>query len=198
MAEFGKAKTIPASIRLPALIALSHFPELSTVQIRFEFKRSGLAYASRPDWTTMWYPRTRWRYLIVLSIYTLKVPSALLFDRLPFNAQIGILGHELSHTAYYINKRFHEIISTGVSYLNSDYRIKFENETDLETIRHGLGWQLLDFASYCRNHPEADPQFIKWLDKYYLNPPGIRNYIKADPSYSDYKHGQDQQEKAGI
>lgn len=185
MAEFGKEKIIPASIRLPALIALSHFPELATVRIRFEFKRSGLAYASRPDWTTMWYPRARWRYMIVLSTHSPKVPPSLLFDRLPFNAQIGILGHELCHTAYYINKRFHEIISTGVSYLNSDYRIKFENETDRETIRHGLGWQLLDFANHCRNHPDAGTKFINWLDKYYLNPSGIRNYIKADPSYSD-------------
>ena len=183
--EFGRSKIIPESIQLQALLALSHFPELKEMNVRFVFAKSQLAYASRPDLKSIFQPPLKREYLIILSTYSSKTPTELLFSNLPFNAQIGILGHELSHTIFYLDKTASELISTGIKYLNSKYRVKFENKTDRMAIQRGLGWQLLEFAKYSREHPKTSPQLIHWLNKFYLSPSRILNYIQTIPEYKD-------------
>jgi hypothetical protein len=180
--SFGRNKIFPIEYKYQILIALSHFPELKEVPIKFKIQPSELAFASRPDWTSVL--KKEWEYLIILSSTSHKVPKELLFNNLPFNAQIGILGHELSHTVYYQHKNLKSIISIGIKYLNSTYRVKFENDTDKEAIRRGLGWQLLDFSSFCRNHPKAPQALISWLNKYYLNPSKILEEMKKIPEYN--------------
>jgi hypothetical protein len=181
--EFGSNKIIPGPFQLQALIALSHFPELKEINIRFIFSKATLAYASRPAIKSIFQPPLKREYLIILSTYSSKVPKELLFANLPFNAQVGILGHELSHTSYYLNKTATQLISTGFNYLNSKYRVKFENETDKRTIQKGLGWQLLEFAKYNREHPKASSQLVHWLNKFYLPPSRILSYIQTLPEY---------------
>jgi hypothetical protein len=168
---------------LQTLAALSNFPELKTIEIRIKIKSSKLALTSRPDWKNIFRPKRSWVYLIIISCKSKEVPNELLFSNLPFNAQIGILGHEFSHTIFYLNKSLTDIISIGIKYLNSNYRIKFEQETDRETIRRGLGWQLLEFAEYCRNSPYADSKYKLWLDKYYLQPYKIKEAMQAIAEY---------------
>lgn len=181
--EFGRNKIIPESLELQALLALSHFPELKEINVKFIFSKSTLAYASRPAIKSIFQPPLKREYLIILSTSSSKIPKELLFPNLPFNAQVGILGHELSHTSYYLNQTASQLISTGFNYLNSKYRVKFENETDRRTIQRGLGWQLLEFAKYNREHPKASSQLIHWLNKFYLPPSSILSYIQTIPEY---------------
>jgi hypothetical protein len=181
--KFGSKKEIPENFELAALLALSHFPELKEIKIKFIIRNAALAFASRPDWKTMFRDKNDWEYLIVISNRSNSIPEKLLLKNIPFNAQIGILGHELSHTVYYLNKSLKEMTGIGIKYLNSDYRIKFESETDKETIRRGLGWQLLEFANYCRSF-SAEKKMIDWLNKYYLDPKKIRDYMKTIPDYN--------------
>jgi hypothetical protein len=159
-------------------IALSYFPELKKANIRFYIKISRLAFASRPNWKTLWGNKSQREYLIILSAQSDIVPEKLLFHNLPFNAQIGILGHELSHTVFYLKRNTAEIMLTGLKYLNSKYRIKFERETDEATIRRGLGRQLYEYALYSQNPLNASPEYIGWLNKYYLRPEEILDRIK--------------------
>lgn len=50
--EFGKNKILPVGYELQALIALSHFPELRDVKIRFIMKPSYIPLTSQPNlWT---------------------------------------------------------------------------------------------------------------------------------------------------
>jgi hypothetical protein len=70
-----------------------------------------------------------------------------------------------------------EIFSIALKYLFSDYRVKFEKETDQETIGRGLGWQLLEFARYNREHKNCSPKLIRWLNKYYLSREEIEKYL---------------------
>ena len=81
--------------------------------------------------------------------------AALLLKNQPFNAQIGILGHELAHTAYYLDRSFLGILSDALCQL-SDCRIDFERATDRRLIEHGLGWQRLDHATFVRGRIGQD------------------------------------------
>lgn len=98
-------KTFPEKYRAQIILALLHFPELINVKIRFEEKRQWFPLASRPNWKTLWKDRNDREYLILLSIESPFFPGDLLFQNLPFNAQIGILGHELCHTVFFLNKK---------------------------------------------------------------------------------------------
>lgn len=171
-------------MELPVLIALSYFPELAPVDITFARTRSELAFASRPVISSLMMPWKERTYKIFISTQSTKVPEALLFNRLTLNRQAGILGHELSHTVYYLHRSWHEIISTGFKYLFPDYRIKFEKETDEATIRRGLGYQLLDFASYWQEYPGIPQELKRWHQKYYLQPSDILQRIKNIPEYN--------------
>lgn len=180
--NFGRNKIIPNEYKYPILVALSYFPELKDISIKFIIQPSRLGFASRPDWTSAF--KKERDFLIIISSSSKKVPSELLFKNLPINAQIGIIGHELSHTVFYQHKNLTSIISIGIKYLISTYRVKFENDTDKEAIRRGLGWQLLEFATYCRKHPKVPQALISWLDKFYLNPSKIVEEMKKNPEYN--------------
>lgn len=172
-------KTFPEKYRSQIYLALQAFPELANVNIRFAERKQWLPLASRPNWITMFRKKKNWEYLIIISTQSREFSEELLFHKIPFNGQIGILGHELSHTIYYLDKSFLQIFVTGIKYLNSGYRIKFEQETDLETIKRGLGYQLYDFAHYCRERLKSNTTLLNWLNKYYLKPEKILEIIHS-------------------
>lgn len=179
--KFEAFKKFPQKYEMAILTALSYFPELTNEKITFIEKKSLLAFSSRPSLSSLF--KRKKEYLIILSTESKKVPPHLLFSSLSLNKQIGILGHELSHTIFYLNKSKIEILLIGLRYLFVNYRIKFERETDLETIKRGLGFQLLDFALYCRNHLKAPEKYKKWLNKFYLKPLEIKEFMQQIPEY---------------
>jgi len=183
--EFGQHKIYPRSLELPILIALSFFPELKNISIEFKEKKSSFAFASRPDFGKFLLTKSKRKYLVILSTESRFVSKDLLFRALPLNAQVGILGHELSHTAFYLSQNFSSIVKIGLLYFYNSFRIEFEINTDKATIDRGLGFQLLDFSTYCHNHPKATEKYKKWLNRYYLHPDQITAYIKNLPQYGD-------------
>lgn len=182
-AEFGKNKEYPSAYELPILITLSYFPELRDIAIHFVEKKKILAYSSIPFISTIFRNRNRRKYNIILSTYSSKFPKQLLFSALPLNSQVGILGHELSHTIYYLDKSGIELILLGINYLFRPFRITFERNTDKATIDRGFGYQLLDFARYSRGK-NVSPNLIKWLDTYYMQPEEIIKYMSKLPEYN--------------
>ena len=191
-AKLLQNKKFPEKYRLQILLALLPFPELINVRIRFEERKQWFPLASRPNWKRMFLPKNQWEYLILFSTKSTYFSESLLFSQIPFNAQIGILGHELCHTIYFLDKKMMGVFSTGLKYLFSDYRIKFEKETDREAIHRGLGWQLLEFANYCRKH--SNHRINKWLDNYYLPPSEIEKFIYSLQN----NNGTNQQKETGF
>ena len=53
--------------------------------------------------------RRRRRYIIVIDTIADASGSPLILANQPFNAQVGILGHELAHTAEYVQQGFARI-----------------------------------------------------------------------------------------
>jgi len=124
MARYGNKKQLPAGYELQALLALSHYPELRDIEIRFVVDDVSLPLSSRPYWASMFNSAKNREYLVIIDD-TLDGPrDALLLKNQPFNAQVGIIGYELAHAVYYLNRSFFGIIGDALCQL-SKCRINF-------------------------------------------------------------------------
>jgi len=175
---YGSNKTIPEEIELQALLALSHYPELKDIPIEFILKEAIIPLASRPKPKTIFGKKDKRLYKVVISTGGMDQMEEILLHNLPFNAQVGIIGHELAHVSDYIGMSYSEIMSFACAYLYPHFREGIEKHTDASTIEHGLGWQLLDYAEYVRSVPSAIEKGTDWMDKYYLNPENIRKVME--------------------
>ena len=144
---YGQHKKIPAQYRAQILTALSFFPELRDVQIDFVMRKSMIPLSSRPRFTSLLRSAKTRRYMITISTKTVARFDPILLAKLNYNAQVGVLGHEISHIANYIHTSFWGISRIGWNLIFSERATdRFEAGTDETCIRHGLGFQLLDWS----------------------------------------------------
>lgn len=182
--RFGHNKKLPLGYELQALIALSHFPELAQVKLEFIIEDVNIPLSSRPHWTSMLRSAKKRTYKIVIDSNLEGPRDVLLLKNQPFNAQIGIIGHELSHTSYYLDRSFFGIAKDAVCQL-SQCRVKFERDTDRRLIEHGLGWQRLAHAKFVRSRL-AGPTYASNPTAEggaYMSPEELQRLIDANERY---------------
>jgi len=143
MEIYGKNKIFVDEFIEPALIALSYYPELKDVKIKFKYSKEATTMAARPVPFSLFSER---RYVVLIN--NRKNFKGILLENVPFNAQIGVIGHELAHIVDYNNYNLWGLLRIYFRY--SDYKRKplYEKEIDKATIERGLGWQLYDWATY--------------------------------------------------
>ncbi len=183
--EFGNNKDLPKGFELQALIALSHYPELRDTHIRFIVADVGIPLSSRPHWSSMLTHAKNRKYQVIIDSTRDDSREALLLKNQPFNAQIGILGHELSHTSYYLNRSFFGILADAICQL-SDCRIDFERATDARLIEYGLGWQRYDHALFVRtklSDNSADAENAEGGGGAYMSPNELISLMQKNPIY---------------
>lgn len=184
LAEFGRDKELPEGYELQALIALSHFPQLKDIRIRFVQDDVSIPISSRPRPISSFRRARRRLYLVVIDTeMTTSGRDALLLINQPFNAQIGILGHELAHTAWYINRTTFGIVADALCQLSSSCRVEFERATDRRLIDHGLGWQRYDHSAFVRAGFAAAGIQSDGAGGAYMDPPELLDIMKEDPRY---------------
>lgn len=171
--------TLPAGFELAALRALSHYPELQGLDIRFRFERNKTAHTSRPRlWGILRRPTQRC-YLIAISTRVPEFFTAGMLRHLPYNAQIGVLGHELGHTRQYIDLRLGALLREGIRYqTRADHVLATEHRTDSIAIAHNLGHQLLTWSTLVRPLLKEAGR-----DQNYLSPAEIEAYMRQLPAY---------------
>jgi predicted SprT family Zn-dependent metalloprotease len=130
--------------------ALLFYPELKNSRIKFRVRNVKSPLAARPTfWAIFQKPENR-TYLITISSKTSERFTPILLKNLSFNAQIGVLGHELSHISFYNRKKGVYFIKLLFMQLNAKAMDNFENDTDKRCIAHGLGYQLLSWSTEVR------------------------------------------------
>jgi hypothetical protein len=96
----------------------------------------------------------------------------ILLRSLPFDAQVGILAHELGHISYYENLNVFEFGNWGLRYLLEDeFRATHERTTDLMPVYYGLGSQIYQYAYFVRNDSTCKSLYEQeksFIDKYYM------------------------------
>ena len=186
----GVNKKIPQIYSKQICIALAYFPELLNVSIEFRVKHTYTPLQSRPSLLSIVKINPRRKYIITISDSSNKKLAPILFKNLPFNAQVGVIGHELSHIADFNSKSTFELLRIGLGNLSQKFLDRFEFRTDSICIAHGLGYQLLSWSIYVRNalHQQNwegadninDPVMER---ERYMNPGTIRKRINASALY---------------
>lgn len=185
--EFGNKKELLPGFELQTLIALSYYPELKDVEIHFLYEKAWIPLSSRPAFASMFKKKDEWVYNVIVSSKSTDMMEPILLKHLPFNAQVGILAHELGHTLHYQKYGFWQMLKFAILYaFDSSFRATHERSTDAQVIYRSLGWQLFDYAKFTRTDPstiqsyEASKDFV---DKYYLTPAEIIQVMNELPQY---------------
>lgn len=172
---YSHNKKFLPKIELQALIALSFYPELKDVKIVFKRKRLKTTMAARPTYGSLLKRRKNRTYVIYLNDFPdVDVP----FDSTSFNAQVGIIGHELAHIIDYESMTKFELVMLGIKYKNKKFRAEMEANTDIRTIYRGLGWQVWAFEHFVSTYPQTPKEYKLYKSKIYLSTEDIIGYIK--------------------
>lgn len=67
LSEFGRNKQLPVNFELQTLIALSHYPELKDIRIRFIIDNVGIPLSSRPHWVSLLRSARNRTYLVIMD-----------------------------------------------------------------------------------------------------------------------------------
>jgi hypothetical protein len=188
--EFGTNKIIPTAYESQILIALSYFPELKKTTIEFRLRKTNTPLSSKPKLLGLLQSAKKRKYIITISEATNSRLEPILFKNLNFNAQVGVLGHELSHVSDYMSKGFSKMTNLLLIEIFSKKQVdKFETRTDHICINHGLGYQLLDWSKSVRKNLKIDywrgADNLQYMTKKerYLNPETIINTMKSLTMY---------------
>lgn len=185
--NYSRNKIIPAKFEKQILVALSYFPELKNTSIVFRIKHTTTPLASRPGWTSVLRNDRKRTYVITISDSSKPFLTSILLDKMDFNAQIGVMGHELSHVVDFKSKNSFGLLRVGLGNLSSAYLDRFEYQTDSICIAHGLGYQLLAWSVFVRkafNWPTpAEGEIPTPKKERYMSPETIRTRMNRLPAY---------------
>ena len=149
---FYKNKKMDTIFQKQIKTALLFYPELKNAYITFQVKKSKSPLSARPSiWAIFQKPENR-RYIVIISTQTKNRLEPILLKNLSFNAQVGVLGHELSHVADFQQRKGVYFIKLLALHLSQKSMDTFENDTDKRCIEHGLGYQLLAWSIEVRQN----------------------------------------------
>jgi hypothetical protein len=132
--------------------ALLFYPELKNIKIKFKIKKTIVPLSARPRvWATFQKPKNR-HYLIVISSASIGKLEPILLKNLSFNAQVGVLGHEISHVVDFNQRKGLYFVKLLFMQFSKKAMDIFENNTDRRTIEHGMGYQLLAWSTEVRQN----------------------------------------------
>jgi hypothetical protein len=186
---YGYKKEYPAELEKQVLIALSYYPELMSTPIKFQHRPNHSPGFARVTWGGLFESPRKRHFLIVISDHTEELLMPLIFKNVSFDAQIGLIGHELAHVSSFLKMTSLGIIKHVFSSLSPKYLDKFEGNTDAICIDHGLGYQLLAWSTHVRKEMKAvnwdGPDHVHRSKKRnrYMNPDAILKKISMIPLY---------------
>ena len=183
----GVNKGLPKGFEVAAAIAYSAFPELKDVPIDMVLTPGGAPMEATPLIKSLFSLSGNRRYQILLNDAESSYFDPILLRSLPFDAQVGILAHELGHIVYYENLNILAFAKWGLMYLISDdFVATHERSTDLMPLYHGLGNQIYRYAHFVRYDPSCREFYQKgkdFMDKYYLTDRELLEEMKKYPSF---------------
>jgi hypothetical protein len=176
---YGIKKHLLKKYELQTLIALSYYPELVNEHIRFKYSDINSTAQTTVTFGSI-FKKINKQYIIFIND-NIKRTGILLSDA-PFDAQVAVLAHELSHVTDFKTRSFFDMVWWGISYLVVKQRTRIEMRTDESTILHGLGWPLYNWADFVLNHSKANKRYKRIKETKYMQPYEILEYInKLNP-----------------
>lgn len=182
-AEHGTNKIgMSEKYELPILIALSYYPELKNTHIEFRETKIKTSMNAQPTLGSMLFrKKANWRF--VVRINNIQKDSMVHVAKIPFNALIGVFGHEFYHFIDYQTPKAGYFLGFLFKYATQKGKKEVEYYTDLGTIKRGLGWQCYDFEHYVQHESNATIKYKKWKAKTYLSAEEILEEMKKIDIY---------------
>lgn len=182
---FSNNKQLPPGYEEQTLIALSHFPELKDTKIKWVITEAYTPISTQPDLENLFNKKNKRGYIITISSKTIDTLKHLMFSNLSFDAQVGIMGHELSHVLDFSSKSLLRSFGNLIGHLSARFMDKMEYNTDLICIQHGLGKELLAYSQHVRKTMHVH----NWrgVDYVYNNPGGRERYMNP-ATIEKYNH----------
>jgi hypothetical protein len=188
VSKVAENKIIPEVYKDAIVIALAHYPELTKINIKIKVKKKLAPLAARPKLFSIFLKPAKRKYIITISTSTIKMLQPILLEKLSFNAQVGVLGHELAHVSEFNSKSGFFFVKLALKHVFNKRAIdRFEYNTDKRCIDHGLGFQLLSWSNEVRQKLNLE----KWggannpktKRERYMNPETILGIIQTLPTY---------------
>jgi len=181
-------KVIPSQYDTVIRIALLYFPELNKTKIKIRVKKQASPLTARPNIFACFRKANKRKYIITINNNNKSKFSAILLSNLSFNAQIGVIGHELSHISDYNKRHGIYFIKLLIMHLSKKKMDRFEYNTDLRCIAHGLGYQLLSWSTEVRlklnlTHWKGIKRLNEQGRERYMNPSSILKVITQTEIY---------------
>lgn len=167
---------IPKSIENEAKIALSHYPELDSVDIEFRFKKNikKSTMQAQPVFWSLFKSRKKRKYLVLINRKFKISGEEFKTKDIPQSILIGWLGHELGHIMDYRNRSSLNLIWFGIKYTLSDSFIKeAERAADSYAVSSGMEEYILETKNFILNKAEISEEYKERIKKYYLSPDEI-------------------------
>ena len=169
-------KEIPFQYDTLVRIALKYYPELENTKIRIRIKKQSSPLTARPKLFAIFRNASKRKYIITISNKVDSRFSTILLNNLSYNSQIGVIGHELGHITDYNKRNGIYFIKTLFMNLNKSKIDRFEYNTDMRCIEHGLGYQLLSWSKEVR----LKLNLIQWKGIKYLEAKGQERYMNPE------------------
>lgn len=174
MKIYGKHKQLLKEYELPSLIALSYFPELINSRIKFKSAGINSTAVTTVNFISI-FKKVNKQYIISINDNIRK--TGILLDQAPFDAQVGVIAHELAHVMDFKSRSFFGMAFWGVRYLFVKQRTRIEKRADELVIRRGLGPELYLWADFVLHHPTIRKHYLKIKQTRYLLPDEIKKYM---------------------
>jgi hypothetical protein len=152
--------------------AMFHYPELCGKSIKLKHGRIRTSMAAQPRIWSLVRKRENRKYRIVINKDVQGAQNRLLYMA-PFDAQVGVMGHEIAHILDYSDKSGWRMICTGIRYLCKNHRRAMERQTDSLVVARGLGWQLYRYAYFVIHEAEIDEAYRNYKRDFYMKPEEI-------------------------
>jgi len=165
----------PANYELAIYTAIEYYPELRHNTIKFKEKKIGTTLNARPTLGSLIFRRKSKRIYVVRINNLVKRKEIITLNKVSFNAQVGVLGHEFSHFIDYSERGIFGVMARGLNYLTEKAKSNFEKEIDTRTVNRGLGWQCYDFSIFVHTNENVPKEYREFKLKIYLGP---ENYLR--------------------
>ncbi len=174
---YGKQKQLLKEYEAVSLIALSYYPELINEHIKFKFLSINSTARTTVTFGSI-FKKIDKQYIIYINNDIER--TGMLLSQAPFDAQVALIGHELAHVLDFKGRGFFDMAWWGLGYLFIKQRTKIEKLADKTTIKHGLGWQLYQWADFVLHHSTANKHYLKMKESKYLLPAEILRFMKEN------------------
>ncbi len=166
-----KNKIIPKEIAPACIEALSYYPDLTDTHIEFKFQKNTFATMLAQPKKDLLFRRKKHRRYIIRMNNVKDVDCALNVMDLPYQVQVGWLGHELGHIVDYSTKHVGNMMLFGVGYLLfHHFRIGAERIADLHAIHRGMGEYILSTKNYILSHKVLSERYKQKIRNFYISP----------------------------